>query len=132
MVIYIVIAVIIVVAAILIYRKTRKKEEKDMAAGLQVFDENGTLVVDMQTRISKVLGTVTTDWRTGSVGSLTDERLLDGTMWYAITELDFGGDYSALEVKVNGSTLSWAQKHPSIGGHTLIAENGFTFIYGIY
>lgn len=129
MVIYIVIAVIIVIAAILIYRK---KRAKDMAAGLQVFDENGTLVVDMQTRISKVLGTVTTDWRTGSVGSLTDERLLDGTMWYAITELDFGGDYSALEVKVNGSTLSWAQKHPSIDGHTLIAENGFTFIYGIY
>ena len=129
MVIYIAIAVIIVIAAILIYRK---KRAKDMAAGLQVFDENGTLVVDMQTRISKVLGTVTTDWRTGSVGSLTDERLLDGTMWYAITELDFGGDYSALEVKVNGSTLSWAQKHPSIDGHTLIAENGFTFIYGIY
>ena len=104
-----------------------------MAQGLQVFDANGKVVVNMQTRISKLLGKVTTNWRTGSNGSLTDERLLDGTMWYAITEVDSGGDYSALEVKANGSTLSWTQKYPTVGGHNYeTPQNGFTFVYGIY
>ena len=126
MVTYIVIAVVIVIAAIFLYRKKRRE---DMAQGLQVFDANGKVVVNMQTRISKVLGEVTTNRQDGS---LTDARLLDGTMWYAITELDYGGDYSALEVKANGSTLSWTQKYPTSGSQVLYTDNGFTFVYGIY
>lgn len=128
MVTYIAIAVIVAVAAILIYRKTRKKEEKDMAAGLQVFDENGILIVDMQTRISKVLGEVTISTRKGS---LTDTRLLDGTMWYAVTKIG-DGDYAALEVKANGSTLSWTQRFCNVAGESFDTPNDITFVYGIY
>ncbi len=52
---YIVLAVAVVVAAILIYRRKRGAEE--VPQGLQVFDENGNVVVDITDRLTKVLGT---------------------------------------------------------------------------
>lgn len=103
-----------------------------MAQGLQVFDANGKVVVNMQTRISKILGKVTIDWRSGASGSLTDARLLDGTMWYAVTQIVDLGDYATLEVRANGSTLSWTQKFNSVGGQSLDTPSSIAFIYGIY
>ena len=122
MVTYIAIAVIIVVAAIIFYRK---KREKKMPAGLQIFDENGKVVVDMTSRTSKILGRVTVG---ENDGSLTDERLLDGNMWSQIEsvnlnigylEMSFGG----LKITSNGSTLSWQHMGSSVG---------YVFVYGIY
>jgi len=121
MVIYIIIAVIILVAAIIFYRK---KREKKMSAGLQIFDENGKVVVDMTSRTSKILGRVVTN---GKNGSLTDNRLLDGNMWSLIEKpgesikepVVWGG----LIIESNGSKLSWTH---------VDSKASFSFVYGIY
>ena len=122
MVIYITIAVIILVAAIIFYRK---KREKEMPAGLQVFDESGKVVVDMTSRTSKILGRVTVG---ENDGSLTDERLLDGNMWSQIESINLNigymkWTYGGLKITSNGSKLSWQHIDSSVG---------YVFIYGIY
>ena len=125
MVVYIAIAVIVVVAAILFFKQ--KKREKKMPAGIQVHDGNGNVVLDMTSRVSKILGTVTTN---GANGSLTDARLLDGTMWAAIERIQMAGTiYSivGLEITASGSRLSWSHKN------TWGADSyNITFVYGIY
>lgn len=103
-----------------------------MAQGLQIFDESGNVIVDMQTRTSKVLGEVTINDASHASGSLTDKRLLDGTMWYAITRIMEVGGMTALEVKANGSTLSWTQKYSTVGGYIVSEWHSLVFIYGIY
>ena len=67
MVTYIAIAVIILVAAILIYK--RKKRKKDMAAGLQVFDENGKVIFDSSHSTGRFIGsdTLSTTYSSGTV-----------------------------------------------------------------
>ena len=53
MVIYIAIAVIMVVAAILIYK--RKKREKEMPAGLRIFDANKNPIFDADTDLMRIV-----------------------------------------------------------------------------
>ena len=96
-----------------------------MGRGIQIFNENGELVVDMNTRISKILGTVTVGEKDGS---LTDKRLLDGKMWSQIESVtpkigkeffSFGG----LKITASGSKLSWEH---------IKSNSSFVFSYGIY
>lgn len=129
MVIYIAIAVVIAIAAIILYHKYHKKSSKEgaeMPQGLQVFDENGNVVADMTSRSSKILGTVNTNGRNGS---LTDNRLLDGNLWVAIEKIEPTGiaDVIGLEVVANGSTLSWTHHRTSS-----VSFYNFRFVYGIY
>ena len=96
-----------------------------MPAGLQVFDENGKVVVDMTSRTSKILGRVTVGEKDGS---LTDERLLDGNMWSQIESINLNigymkWTYGGLKITSNGSKLSWQHIDSSVG---------YVFIYGIY
>ena len=74
MVVYIAIAVIVVVAAIIFYRKKRKKE---MPAGLQIFDENGGIVFDINDYAFELYGIVTTTAKVA--GSVRDSRIKKDT-----------------------------------------------------
>ena len=119
------VAVIAIIAAVLFYKR-RKKKEKEMPQGIQVFDENGQIIADMTSRTSKILGTVNTNGRNGS---LTDNRLLDGNLWVAIEKMEPTGiaDVIGLEVVANGSTLSWTHHRTSS-----VSFYNFRFVYGIY
>ena len=89
MVVYIAIAVIVVVAAIIFYRK---KREKEMPAGLQIFDENKFVRVDVTNRLSKLLGVLDTGFANGQ---LLDVRVNDGDLWFFPTfiQIENGYDY---------------------------------------
>jgi hypothetical protein len=118
------VAVIAIIATAIIYK--RRKKEKEMPQGIQVFDENGQIIADMTSRTSKILGTVNTNGRNGS---LTDNRLLDGNLWVAIEKMEPTGiaDVIGLEVVANGSTLSWTHHRTSS-----VSFYNFRFVYGIY
>lgn len=54
-----------------------------MPQGLQAWDAAGNLVLDLPTRITRVLGsTVIT---AGSTGYITDAAFATGTIWWAVT-----------------------------------------------
>ena len=125
--IYIAVAVILVVAVIVIIKR-RKKGAEEVPQGIQIFDENGDIVVDMTSRTSKILGTINTD---GKDGSLTDDRLLEGNLWAAVVKVEPTGskiyNIVGLEIKSNGSELTWTHRNTRLSG-----SYNFNFIYGIY
>ena len=57
--------------------------------GLQIFDENGELVLDLTTHLTKILGTVDIP---KTNGRLTDARIAGGTLWFTVAKLN---DYKA-------------------------------------
>lgn len=77
--IYVIIAVIIVVAAIHIYKR---KRSADMPQGLQVYDENGNIVFDINDYAFDLYGIVTTTAKVA--GSVTDSRINKNTCLFMI------------------------------------------------
>lgn len=53
-----------------------------MAAGLQIWNSSGVLILDLTDRISRVLGRVTID--ANSSGYITDSRFALGTIWWQV------------------------------------------------
>ena len=76
MVMYVAIAVILVVAAILIY-KHRKKGADTVPQGIQIFDDNGNIVFDINDCAFEVYGVVTTTAKVA--GKVTDTRIKKNT-----------------------------------------------------
>ena len=132
MVVYIVIAVIILVAAILIYK--RKKREKEMPAGLQIFDANGKLILDYTEQTYQLYGSFVV---TGGIdGSYTDNRIKENETFIILNSANLrgGGDdeyykqtFAAAPIFtiVNGK-ISWKYYQR----HSLGAYIGFTCYYG--
>ena len=79
-VIYIVIAVVVIVTAFEIYKK--KKRSKDMPQGLQVYDENGGIVFDINDYAFELYGIVTTTAKVA--GRVTDSRIQKDTCVFMI------------------------------------------------
>lgn len=77
-----------------------------MPQGLQVFGENGKLLLDVTDRLTRVLG----EFETGTTdGSITDPDLLSGTPWYVtyfIDSMDLAYK-RPLHVKFTGNVLNW-------------------------
>lgn len=76
---YVIIAVIIVVAAIHIYKR---KRSADMPQGLQVYDDNGNIVFDINDYAFDLYGIVTTTAKVA--GSVTDSRINVNTCLFMI------------------------------------------------
>lgn len=103
-----------------------------MPQGLQVFDENGTCVVDVTSRITKYLGELiipTTE------GSYYDARLKDGDFWFLITDLinpnvfeQWDGSESKFFPKINAKDGLITWEYPV----NMKYRPGVKIIYGIY
>lgn len=106
---------------------------KVLAAGLQVFDADGNVIVDLPTRITKYLGVA----ETGVVdGSITDDELLGGTGWIigAKQTLIYDPDGSPNNYNIwypkftiSGNTISW-----TFGKDYTRLKINVKFYYGIY
>lgn len=77
--IYVIIAVIIVVAAIYIYKR---KRSADMPQGLQVYDDTGNIIFDINDYAFDLYGIVTTTAKVA--GSVTDSRINKDTCLFMI------------------------------------------------
>jgi len=73
-----------------------------MPQGMQVRDASGNLVQDVTDKVSRLLGHVDT---TTAAGSITDNRLLEGSPWPQIQGADFNSVGKA--VTFSGNTMSW-------------------------
>lgn len=114
--------------------KDGKKEwgtAKYMPQGLQVFDEKGTCILDITDRITKYCGSVKVD---GTSGSLTNEVLREGDLWYVFKDVVFpkGNQkitniiYEGPIVEKKGNVLTWTySNNPEQCLHG-------TIFYGVY
>lgn len=101
--------------------------------GLRIYDANGNIMLDVTTRLTKYIGTLsigTTD------GSYTDERLQDGEFWYMTLKLnDYKKCYGMTnkfteflpEITREGNTIKWTYKESDTTYRT-----GLTIMYGVY
>lgn len=127
---YIVLAVAVVVAAILIYKR---KGEKEVPQGLQVFDENGNVVVDITDRLTKVLGTASIR-PTTTAGTITNALINSNTtLWYVIANVE----YSASTTSINADLELPVLTQTNGGVHWEYVNNsnykaGIDIIYGVY
>lgn len=97
-----------------------------MAQGLQVFNENGALVFDVNHRLGRVLGSIDT----GTVnGSYTYPWAFSGTLFAAAM---FAG-HGAPGIAISGSNIAWMFNEIRPGGRPNTATPVNTrIVFGCY
>lgn len=113
MVIYIALAVIfVVIIAIILYKK---KGAKKMPQGLQTWDANGNLTLDMTTNTTKILGNFNTGTNNGSRVINTDGNTLWVAINYVVTDCSNYKNNGAGDcdigvlpmITISNNTISW-------------------------
>lgn len=115
-----VVAVAAIIAAIVIHK--RRKKEKEMPAGIQIFNENGQLIFDLANKTTYVLGTGSTGTSNGSISNAK----ITARTWVIVLSCPSDGVmpyFSATQ-----GNLSWQY----LGGQMAPAPKNVTFMYGIY
>lgn len=96
-----------------------------MPSGLQIYDENGNLTLDMTDTTAKYLGQISvgaTGASTTQSGTITDGNFSLGQLWWLST-LPASSSYSqSITVNISGNTLTWVA-----GANT----PAFLFFYGV-
>lgn len=91
--------------------------------GLQCFDANGNLILDITDRLTRVLG----EFDTGLVnGSLNDDGLRTGTPWYNIYYTDSIYKIVPVVIWIGDNELIWTFTR------TDITITNLHIIYGVY
>ena len=96
--------------------------------GLQVFDSNGSCILDVTDRLTRVLGIFNTGT---SNGSFVDPNLTSGDFWYAVSASSLSNQspfWACLSVTVSGTTLSW--EHIKTYDQGVVCNH--QVIYGVY
>lgn len=104
--------------------------------GLRIYDASGNIMLDVTSRLTKYLGTLsigTTD------GSYTDSRLQEGEFWYATLKLNEYKNCYRIDPETSeainflpvitrdGNTIKWNYTESDSDFRT-----GLTIIYGVY
>lgn len=103
-----------------------------MAAGLQIFDASGNVVLDATYRVARVIGSVSIG-QNNLVGSVIDNRLSQGG-WVSFQPNICGGDgYLSGGVivpgfSITGNTLSWSYAAKNSAAYDVYQEG--TLFYG--
>lgn len=95
------------IAVVAMYIKKRK-EEKDMPAGIQIFDENGNKTLDYTESLTRTGGIIRPRTVTGSytINNHNNERIwLD--VYSINTSSEYPFAYCPIAISVNGNTISW-------------------------
>ncbi|MFR1863179.1 MAG: hypothetical protein ACLTJQ_07100 [Dialister invisus] len=102
-----------------------------MPQGLQVFDENGNIVVDVTNRLIKYLGVVEIN---GTDGSLTNVELSEGDLWYYPLNIkmppptpSIHTEYHMPTITKNSKSISW-----DYGSHPSDKRLSMVLLYGVY
>lgn len=114
-------AVVAIIAVTVTYYKHRKKE-KEMPAGIQVFNENGQLIFDLANNTTYVLGTGSTGTANGSISNAK----ITARTWVLITSCPADGVIPYFTVKQG--EISWQY----LSATASPSPKNVTFMYGSY
>lgn len=109
---YIIIGLLVIAVAIAVYVK--RKSVKKVPQGIQVFDQNGSISLEVTDRLTQVVQIVDTYDLTGSVYIPTTG---DQKVWAIYEMLSGGTSTSGLGVvlTINGNTVYWEQDRSGSG-----------------
>lgn len=91
-----------------------------MPQGLQVWDATATLVLDTNTNVGRVHGSIVKNG-SGAAGNQVIPSLASGTPFFIVIQPYASGYYDRVTVTIVGTTISW-------GAY----GTGFTIYYGTY
>jgi len=116
----------VVILSLVLYRRIKKRGGQKVPQGLQVWDEQGQIVLDTNDRLGRVLGQV----QFSGDGSITDSRLLDGAGFcfaqFHTPPTEWPATAPLVHVTFSGATMSW-QNYRDASGPT----SGVIF-YGVW
>jgi len=101
-----------------------------MTQGLQCFNSDGVMTLDVTNRLTRVLG----EFNTGTAnGSLADIALTTGTPWWIAiptSEININADNmaKALNISVSGQIISWTFTSP----YSPTVYVNHKIIYGVF
>lgn len=118
--------VLLGICVVLYQRRKRKKAEK-VAAGIEIRDENGNLILDNSTFTTRVLGEFCAV--AGQSGTINDERLNGNNVWVAIVgrNTDICSPVQPSFV-ISGNSITW--DNTTICDYSYAAD--CQCIYGVY
>lgn len=100
-----------------------------MPAGLQIWDQNGNLIVDFTSRLARVVGVRNID---GNAGSFFDANLTSGDPFLAFQQQTLwgfvNGDVTRPIFNVSAGTVSWSYTTGFSGNNQRIKG---TLFYGV-
>lgn len=104
-----------------------------MLQGLQCFDTNGNIILDITDRLTRVLGEFETELGTKE-NSFVDDGLLTGIPWW-VTILNFNkgttGGIPMIVINIEGNVFNWQilpMSSTPLGDYPYV----FKVIYGVY
>jgi len=89
-----------------------------MPAGIQIRDAAGNVIVNVDTRLSRILGRVDVT----NSGSLVEPGFATGTPWFLAIPLGSSFTWRAPAITFSGTTMSWV----------MTAGSQFRILYGVY
>ena len=99
-----------------------------MAQGLQIFDENGNLQIDVSTQLTKILGEFVIRAKDGD-GEKVDERLTIGTPFVCVSSTNAYGNFTTANVEISGTQIKWNWARPDRNGY---ATDEAKIMYGVF
>lgn len=151
--IYVGILIVIAVVVYLMRKPTAKSDKEDDMQGLQTFDKNGKINIDITDRLVKYCGKFDAWTLTGSI---TDKAIDGKDVWFAYTcnpksTLDKYLNFSDIHIQtyftypeliVNGDTISWefhnverpfySGSGSSLSMTEIVPHLRVTIYYGVY
>lgn len=82
-----------------------------MAVGIRIRDRNGNVVVDVTSKLPRIVGHVDTN---GVAGSITIPELSLGTGYAIVSPISGTAGRGAPIVQVNGNTISWSYPNTAV------------------
>lgn len=94
-----------------------------MTAGLQVFKQDGTIIIDTTTLVGSALGRISTGITNGSY---EDPRIGGNNLfWFAIPGVNM--PVQVPEISRSGNSIVWTFESPGSLGN-----NSLSIVYGVY
>lgn len=140
---WVLVAISLIIIAIIAYKK--KKEKNKLPSGLQIWDENGSLVLDTTEGLTRIYGQTTVYSKDGSVTLPIPESdtnpmfviVIQKWYWYTWGNSGGAGTYvkPGVRIWITGRTISWNRGFQDEHNASIWIGNDYsrcplTFIYG--
>lgn len=122
------IAIVVAILGFVIWRMKRKRGGKDVPQGLQVFDEQGRLILDVGSNMTRFLGSFVANSKTGS----TSFQLGEGERLFAYFN-GIDGKTTNFDFTISANTISWEYyTPPGTQVNKILSPGEVVVYYGVY
>lgn len=82
-----------------------------MAVGLRIRDRSGNVVVDVTSKLPRIVGFVDTN---GQAGNITVAELSKGTPYAVVSPISGTAGRGSPSIQISGNTISWSYPNAAV------------------